>query len=60
MVYAIPLRGRFGLATSEIGALANATGGPAIELKSADDIPAAMSWIADELHLHYEARTVPR
>ena len=53
MVYAILLRGRFGLDTSDIGALANATGGRAIELKSADDIPAAMKRIADELHHQY-------
>ena len=53
MVYGILLRGRFGLDTSEIGALANATGGRAVELQSADDIPAAMQQIADELHHQY-------
>jgi Ca-activated chloride channel family protein len=53
MVYAVLLRGRFGLDTSEIGALANATGGRAVELKSADNISAAMKRIADELHHQY-------
>jgi Ca-activated chloride channel family protein len=53
MVYAILLRGRFGLDASEIGALANATGGRAMELKTADDIPAAMQRVADELHHQY-------
>jgi Ca-activated chloride channel family protein len=53
MVYAIAVRGRFGLDTSEIGALANATGGRALTLTSADDMPAAMQRIADELHHQY-------
>lgn len=53
MVYAILLRGRFGLDASEIGALANATGGGAVELKSADDIPTAMKRVAAELHHQY-------
>jgi Ca-activated chloride channel family protein len=53
MVYAIAVRGRFGLDTSEIGALANATGGRSQTLASADDIPAAMQRIADELHHQY-------
>ncbi len=53
MVYAILLRGRVGLDTSEIDSLANATGGRAAELKAAEDIPAAMRRIADELHHQY-------
>ena len=53
MVYAIAIRGRFGLDTTELGALANATGGRSIELRSGDDIPAAMRAIADELHQQY-------
>ena len=53
MVYAIAVRGRFGLDTSEIGALANATGGRSMTLASADDIPAAMQRIVDELHHQY-------
>jgi Ca-activated chloride channel family protein len=53
MVYAIGIRGRFGLDTSEIGALSNATGGRSVELKSAADIPSAMQSIADELHRQY-------
>jgi Ca-activated chloride channel homolog len=53
MVYAILVRGRFGLETSEIGALANATGGRWLELKSSADVPAAMQGIVDELHQQY-------
>jgi Ca-activated chloride channel family protein len=59
VVYAILLRGRFGLDTSDIGALATATGGRAAELKSADDIPSAMRRIADELHHQYVIGFVP-
>jgi Ca-activated chloride channel family protein len=59
MVYAIAVRGRFGLDTSEIGALANATGGRTIELRAADDIPAAMAAIADELHHQYTIGFTP-
>jgi Ca-activated chloride channel family protein len=53
MVYSIAVRGRFGLDTSETGALANATGGRSLELKSGDDVAAAMRTIADELHHQY-------
>ncbi|HET9371165.1 MAG TPA: VWA domain-containing protein [Vicinamibacterales bacterium] len=53
MVCAITVRGRFGLETSEIGALANATGGRSTTVQSADDIAAAMQRIADELHQQY-------
>jgi Ca-activated chloride channel family protein len=53
LVYAIGIRGRFGLETSEIAALARATGGRAVELKSTDEIGPAMQRIADELHHQY-------
>ena len=53
MVYAMAIRGRFGLDTSELGALAKATGGRSIELGSATDVPAAMQSVADELHQQY-------
>ncbi len=53
LVYAFAVRGRFGLDTSEIGALANATGGRAIELKSSADVSTAMQRVADELHAQY-------
>ena len=53
MVYALLVRGRFGLDTTEIGALANATGGRWLELKSSVDLPAAMQGIVDELHHQY-------
>jgi Ca-activated chloride channel family protein len=53
LVYAIAVRGRFGFDMSELGALANATGGRAIELQSAADVPSTMQGIADELHQQY-------
>jgi Ca-activated chloride channel family protein len=53
VIYAIAVRGRFGLDTSDMGALANATGGRLIELGSADDVGAAMQQVADELHHQY-------
>jgi VWFA-related protein len=53
MVYALAVRGRFGLDMSDLGALANATGGRSIELKSSADISTAMQRIADELHAQY-------
>jgi VWFA-related protein len=53
VIYAIGVRGRFGLDTTEVGALANATGGRLLELKSSDDVAAAMQSVADELHHQY-------
>jgi Ca-activated chloride channel family protein len=53
LVYAIGVRGRFGLETSELGALASASGGRGIELRGSDDLPAVMAAIADELHHQY-------
>lgn len=53
MVYAIAVRGRFGLDTTEIGALARGTGGRAIELRGSEEVPAAMQSVADELHHQY-------
>ena len=53
MVYALAVRGRFGLDMSDLGALANATGGRSIELKSSGEISTAMQRIADELHAQY-------
>jgi Ca-activated chloride channel family protein len=54
VVYAIAVRGRFGLDTSEMGALAGASGGRLMELRTADDLPAAMQQVADELHHQYQ------
>jgi Ca-activated chloride channel family protein len=53
MVYALAIRGRFGLETTELGALSRASGGRSVELRSADDLAAAMQGIADELHHQY-------
>jgi VWFA-related protein len=53
MVYAVGVRGREGLDTTEIGALARATGGWCFELKPADDLAATAQRIADELHRQY-------
>ena len=53
MVYAIGLRGREGLDTGELGALARATGGWYFELKPADDLAATVQRVADELHRQY-------
>jgi Ca-activated chloride channel family protein len=53
MVYAAAVRGRFGMDTSELGALARATGGRTIELGSREDVGLAMRAIADELHHQY-------
>ena len=53
MVYAINIRGREGIDTSELGALARATGGWSFELKPADDVVAAARRVADELHRQY-------
>ena len=53
LVYSVGIRGRVGLDTTEIGALANSTGGRTLELKSSDDIGTAMRQVADELHNQY-------
>jgi len=53
LVYSVGIRGRVGLDTTEIGALANSTGGRTLELKSSDDIGPAMRQVADELHNQY-------
>ena len=53
MFYAISIRGREGLDTSELRALARATGGWSFELKPADDVVAAARRVADELHRQY-------
>jgi VWFA-related protein len=53
IVYAVAVRGRFGLDMSEVGALANATGGRAMELKSSTDVSTAIQRVADELHAQY-------
>jgi Ca-activated chloride channel homolog len=53
MVYAIGLRGREGLARSEISAIARATGGAYFDLPGDADVPAFMKRVADELHHQY-------
>ena len=53
LVYALAIRGRFGLDTSELGALARATGGRAIELQAKEDVGPTVQRIADELHRQY-------
>ena len=53
MFYAISIRGREGLDTSELRALARATGGWSFELKPADDVVGAARRVADELHRQY-------
>jgi VWFA-related protein len=53
MFYAISIRGREGSDTSELSALARATGGWSFELKPDDDVVAAARRVADELHRQY-------
>ncbi len=53
MVYAVGVRGREGLDTSDIGAVARATGGWCFELKAEADVAATAQRIADELHRQY-------
>ena len=53
MFYAISIRGREGIDTSELRALARETGGWSFELKPADDVVAAARRVADELHRQY-------
>jgi VWFA-related protein len=51
--YAISIRGREGIDTSELRALARETGGWSFELKPANDVVAAARRVADELHRQY-------
>ena len=53
MVYALGFRGREGLDSSDLAALARATGGFSFELKPGDDLAATTKRIADELHRQY-------
>jgi VWFA-related protein len=53
MFYAISIRGREGIDTSELRDLTRATGGWSFELKPADDVVAAGRRVADELHRQY-------
>jgi Ca-activated chloride channel family protein len=53
MVYAVGFRGREGVASSDLSALARVTGGFAFELRSTDDLALTMQRIADELHRQY-------
>jgi VWFA-related protein len=53
MVYGVGVRGREGLPTSEMRAITRATGGWYFELRSEDDVAAAMQRVADELHRQY-------
>jgi len=53
MFYAMSIRGREGIDTSELRALARATGGWTFELKPLDDVVAAARRVVDELHRQY-------
>lgn len=53
MVYGIGVRGSEGLETSEMRALARATGGWYFELRPTDDMAAAATRVAEELHRQY-------
>jgi len=53
MFYAMSIRGREGIDTSELRALARATGGWSFELKPVDDVVAAARRVVDELHRQY-------
>jgi len=53
MIYAINVRGREGIDTSELGPLARATGGWSFELKPSDDVVGTARRVADELHRQY-------
>ena len=50
MTYGVGVRGREGIETRELTAIARATGGWYFELKPADDVAGSMQQIADELH----------
>ncbi|MEZ5316120.1 MAG: VWA domain-containing protein [Vicinamibacterales bacterium] len=60
LVFAVGVRGRFGLDMTDLGALANSTGGRALELASPADVPDAMRRVADELHNQYVIGFTPR
>lgn len=60
MVYGVGVRGREGLQTRELSAIARSTGGWYFELKSTDDVAAAMLRVADELHRQYVLGFSPR
>ena len=59
MIYAINIRGREGVDSSGLGALARATGGWSFELKPADDVVATARRVADELHRQYRLGFAP-
>ena len=59
MTYAVGVRGREGLETRELTAIARATGGWYFELKPADDVAGRMQQIADELHRQYAIGFTP-
>lgn len=59
MTYAVGVRGREGLQTRELTAIARATGGWYFELKPADDVAGRMQQIADELHRQYTIGFTP-
>ena len=52
-LFVVGVRGREGLATSEMRAITRATGGWYFELRADADVAAAMQRIADELHQQY-------
>ena len=60
MVYGVGVRGLEGLQTRELSAIARSTGGWYFELKSTDDVAAAMLRVADELHRQYVLGFSPR
>ncbi len=59
MTYGVGVRGREGLETRELTAIARATGGWYFELKPADDVVGRMQQIADELHRQYAIGFAP-
>ena len=59
MTYGVGVRGREGLETRELTAIARATGGWYFELKPADDVVGRMQQIADELHRQYTIGFTP-
>jgi hypothetical protein len=60
MVYGVGVRGREGLQTREVTAIARATGGWYFELRPTDDVAAAVQRIAEELHRQYVIGFAPR
>ena len=59
MTYGVGVRGREGIETRELTAIARATGGWYFELKPADDVAGRMQQIADELHRQYAIGFTP-